>query len=149
MDGKRHVMATTQFEATDARRAFPCFDEPALKATFCLTVTIPGDLTAVSNTPMASTHTNFDGARCTKTVAFQKTPKMSTYLLALVVGQFDGISRTSNHIVTTVWTVPGKASHGHFCLDTAVRCLDYYQELYGIQYPLTKSDLLVSARSNC
>lgn len=148
VDGKRHVMATTQFEATDARRAFPCFDEPALKASFQLTVTIPSNLTAISNTPMSSSHTNFvDGGGggsggMLRTVAFQKTPKMSTYLLALVVGQFDGISETSNHIVTTVYTVPGKASQGQFCLDTAVRCLDFYQELYGIGYPLTKSDLV-------
>eukprot|EP00522_Entomoneis_paludosa_P006398 CAMPEP_0172452440 /NCGR_PEP_ID=MMETSP1065-20121228/10097_1 /TAXON_ID=265537 /ORGANISM="Amphiprora paludosa, Strain CCMP125" /LENGTH=680 /DNA_ID=CAMNT_0013204495 /DNA_START=144 /DNA_END=2186 /DNA_ORIENTATION=+ len=67
---------------------------------------------------------------------------MSTYLLALVVGHFDSVSETSNQIVTTVYTCPGKAEQGRFCLDTAVRCLDLYQDLFKIPYPLTKSDLL-------
>lgn len=142
--GETKIMATTQFEATDARRAFPCADEPALKATFNLTVVIPVYLQCLSNTPMAAIHTTAvnNGIEAIKTVSFQTTPKMSTYLLALVVGEFDGISQTSNGIVTTVYTVPGKANQAHFCLDTAVRCLDLYQELFHVPYPLTKSDLV-------
>jgi len=142
LDGATHTMATTQFEATDARRAFPCLDEPALKATFTLTVTIPSSLECISNTPPASVHTTFDKGTSTKTITFQTTPRMSTYLLALVVGQFDGISKTSGHIQTTVYTVPGKAHQGEFCLDTAVKCLDLFQEMFGVPYPLGKSDLL-------
>lgn len=142
LDGKTHIMATTQFEATDARRAFPCLDEPALKATFALTVTIPSSLDCISNTPPASVHTTYEGGTSTKTITFQTTPKMSTYLLALVVAQFDGISRTSGNIQTTVYTVPGKAHQGEFCLDTAVQCLDLFQKLFGVPYPLLKSDLL-------
>jgi len=142
LDGlSRKVMATTQFEATDARRAFPCFDEPALKASFRVAVTIPSHLTAISNTPVESCHTDAT-TTAKKTITFQPTPTMSTYLLALVIGEFDCISKTSNHVVTTVYTVPGKARQGQFCLDTAVRCLDYYRDLYGIEYPLPKSDLL-------
>lgn len=120
IDGLSHVMATTQFEPTDARRAFPCFDEPALKASFTVTVTIPSHLQATSNTPMSSTHTKViesnSNQLITKTITFQKTPKMSTYLVALVVGQFDGISATSetSSIVTTVYTVPGKLRRGNF-----------------------------------
>ena len=144
--GQRKVMATTQFEATDARRAFPCADEPALKATFTLTVTIPAELQCISNTPMASTHTTTISVggttKAVKTITFQKTPKMSTYLLALVVGELDGISTTSHQIVTTVYTIPGKASQAEFCLDTASRCLDLYQDMFHVPYPLTKSDLL-------
>ena len=150
--GNSKIMATTQFEATDARRAFPCMDEPALKATFQLTVTIPAELQCLSNTPMAASHTTVaagPGSKAVKTITFQKTPKMSTYLLALVVGEFDGISRTSSsssagsqQIVTTVYTVPGKADQAEFCLDTASRCLDLYQELFHVPYPLTKSDLI-------
>jgi len=149
--GNSKIMATTQFEATDARRAFPCMDEPALKATFQLTVTIPAELQCLSNTPMAASYTTVagPGSKAVKTITFQKTPKMSTYLLALVVGEFDGISRTSSsssagsqQIVTTVYTVPGKADQAEFCLDTASRCLDLYQELFHVPYPLTKSDLI-------
>lgn len=142
LDGETHTMATTQFEATDARRAFPCLDEPALKATFTLTVTIPSSLECISNTPPASVHTIYEKGTLTKTITFQTTPKMSTYLLALVVANFDGISKTSNHIQTTVYTVPGKAHQGEFCLYTAVQCLDLFQKLFGVPYPLTKSDLL-------
>jgi aminopeptidase N len=77
-----------------------------------------------------------------KTITYQTTPKMSTYLLALVVGEFDGISKTSSNIQTTVYTVPGKAHQGQFCLDVAVHCLDLFQEIFGVPYPLPKSDLL-------
>ena len=142
LDGATHTMATTQFEATDARRAFPCLDEPALKATFALTVTIPSSLDCISNTPPASVHTSYEGGKSTKTITFQRTPKMSTYLVALVVAQFDCISKTSGNIQTTVYTVPGKAHQGQFCLDTAVQCLDLFQKLFGVPYPLLKSDLL-------
>ena len=133
-----HTMATTQFEATDARRAFPCWDEPALKATFQLTVVIPVHLQCVSNTPTEAVHSTLEN----KTITFQRTPKMSTYLLALVVGTFDSISKTSRGIVTTIYTVPGKAHQAHFCLDVAWRCLDLLQDLFQIPYPLPKSDLL-------
>lgn len=148
-----HVMATTQFESTDARRAFPCLDEPALKATFCLTVVIPAHLQCISNTPVASVFTKEVSSTSSsraqtvmREITFQKTPKMSTYLLALVVGQFDCISQTlsqhNNNITLTIYTVPGKAHQAHFSLDTAVRCLAFYQDLFQIPYPLVKLDTL-------
>jgi len=137
-----------QFEATDARRAFPCWDEPAFKATFQLVATIPlvneRNMLAVSNTPVTET-TEFlhDGGRY-KTYTFAPTPKMSTYLLALVVGEFDVVSAFSdkNQIQTSVYTMPGKGSKGKFCLSTALEALDFFIDFYGVKYPLPKSDLL-------
>jgi aminopeptidase N len=151
LDGKMRTMATTQFEATDARRAFPCLDEPALKATFSLEVTVPRGLECISNTPIVSQHTQSspsnDGrhtGQLVTTTTFGRTPRMSTYLLALVIGEFDVISTTSEttKIQTSVYTVPGKAHQGQFCLDVATQCLDLYAQLFDVPYPLTKSDLL-------
>eukprot|EP00816_Leptocylindrus_hargravesii_P009479 CAMPEP_0196822920 /NCGR_PEP_ID=MMETSP1362-20130617/85343_1 /TAXON_ID=163516 /ORGANISM="Leptocylindrus danicus, Strain CCMP1856" /LENGTH=344 /DNA_ID=CAMNT_0042202615 /DNA_START=194 /DNA_END=1224 /DNA_ORIENTATION=+ len=148
LDGKVKAMACTQFEATDARRAFPCFDEPNFKATFQLAVTLKqkeqNPLDVVSNTPVETTKTARINDETFKEWRFSKTPKMSTYLLAVVVGEFDAVSRTSatTRVKTSVYTVPGKAAQGTFCLDVASKCLDLYEGLFAVPYPLPKSDLL-------
>ena len=114
LDKCQHVMACTQFEATDARRAFPCFDEPSFKATFELSVTLKSHLVAISNIPVESTDSKClvfgERNEILKTWKFEKTPKMSTYLVALVVGRFDYISTTSptTRIQTSVYTVRDK-----------------------------------------
>ena len=137
-DGQEHSMATTQFEATDARRAFPCWDDPAVKATFQVTLVVPSDLVALSNTMVESETPLGDG---TKAVRFKPTPRMSTYLLALVVGDMACVEATAdNGTLMRVWTTRGKEQQGQFALENAVRLLHYYNDYFGIPYPLEKLD---------
>ena len=137
-DGSTRRMATTQFEATDARRAFPCWDEPAVKAVFDVTLIIPDGLDAVSNMPKASDEPLADGKR---TVRFEPTPVMSTYLLVFIVGDLARVEATaSNGTVVGVWTTRGKEEQGRFAVENSVRILDYMNEYFGIDYPLPKMD---------
>ena len=139
-DGRTHTLASTQFEATDARRAFPCWDEPAIKAAFDVTLIIPSHLTAVSNTmPVSETPEGQDRKR----VRFQETPPMSTYLLAFVIGELESIEdRSDDGTLIRIWTTPGRAEHGRVALDIAKRLLTYYNDYFGIPYPLEKLDHL-------
>ncbi|KAI8976962.1 peptidase family M1-domain-containing protein [Pilobolus umbonatus] len=142
--GDIKYLATTQFEAADARRAFPCWDEPAIKSTFDVTLTVPKDLTALSNMNIVSEHTNTD----TKTVSYATTPMMSTYLLAFVVGPFEYIeSMTSGEhngkpIRTRVYTLPGLVEQGRHALDVATETLEYFAKVFNEPYPLPKMDLV-------
>ena len=113
-DGSKRWLGATQFEATNARRAFPCFDEPALKATFEVTILVPEGRTAISNMPVA----NRDARR----VTFAPTPPMSTYLLMFAVGEFESIaSATKDGVPVRVHTTPGRTALGRFALEVAVR----------------------------
>jgi aminopeptidase N len=139
-DGQTKLMATTQFEATDARRAFPCWDEPALKATFAFTLTVPNHMTAVSNMPIRSSVAGEDGS---KTVAFDTTCVMSTYLGAFVIGEMDSIEAVSSDgIPCRVYATAGKESQGAFALDVCTKVLSFFSEYFGIPYPLPKMDML-------
>lgn len=132
MDGDHHCMFSTQFESCDARRAFPCFDEPNLKATYDLSIEIPEDLTALSNMPEKTVESSQNGF---KIVTFEKTPMMSTYLLAWAVGDFgyveDLTKRKYNgmRIPVRFYSTRGLEEQGRFGLVNACQILDYYSEV--------------------
>jgi len=140
IDGKEQWMGSTQFEALDARRCFPCYDEPARKAVFGFTMTVPAHLHVFSNMPEKE---SISLSRTSKRVSFLDTPKMSTYLLAFCVGEFDCVQAQTEHgVLVKVYTPPGKSASGTFALECAVKCLDYYDEFFGSPYPLPKLDMV-------
>ena len=137
-DGETRYLATTQFEPTDARRAFPCWDEPAKKATFEVTLVFSDEYQAVSNTPVVEEGAPGPGL---KSVRFAETPIMSTYLLVFIVGNLTFIEeRAAGGTTVGVWTTPGKEDQASFALDTSVKLLSYFNEYFGIPYPLPKLD---------
>lgn len=141
-----HYMLSTQFESCDARRAFPCFDEPNLKAEFDFEIEVPKGLVALSNMPVKSERDgNKEGL---KFVSFERTPVMSTYLLAWAVGDFGYVEAKTERkyngasIPVRVYTTRGLEDQARFALECAHKTIDYFSELFGIEYPLPKSDLL-------
>jgi puromycin-sensitive aminopeptidase len=136
--GNHRYLATTQFEATDARRALPCWDQPSLKAEFDVTLVVPDGLTAISNMPVAS-EKPVSGER--KAVHFETTPKMSTYLLVFVVGDLACVEDTTpGGTQVRVWATRGKEQLGQFALENSIRALDFMNDYFGIDYPLPKMD---------
>jgi aminopeptidase N/puromycin-sensitive aminopeptidase len=136
---EKRSYAVTQFESTDARRAFPGWDEPALKATYDVALTIDAGDVAISNMPVL---TDVAAGTGKHTVTFQTTPRMSTYLLAFLVGDFECISGASDGVPIRVCTTPGKVQYGKLALDVAEHTLHYYDNYFGIKYPLPKLDLI-------
>jgi aminopeptidase N/puromycin-sensitive aminopeptidase len=132
--------AVTQFEATDARRAFPSFDEPAYKATFDISVVADKGDTAISNRKIVSdTPGPSDGKH---TIKFSTTPKMSSYLVALAVGDFEYVEGSADGIPIRVWATPGKKEMGNYALQVAEQCMHYFNNYFGIKYPFEKLDLI-------
>ncbi len=139
-DGVTRTIATTQMEATDARRAFPCFDEPAKKATFEISLVVPSGLAAYSNSPVTSV-TELDGGR--HFVRFAPTMIMSTYLVAFVVGPFEATDPVDvGGVPVRVVYPPGKAALAPFALEIAAFSLRYFTDYFGIPYPGDKVDLV-------
>jgi aminopeptidase N len=132
-------MISSQLEPADARRIFPCFDEPAFKATFALTVTVPQNFLAVSNMPVAKEE---PVAPDQKRVTFAPTPKMSSYLFVLSAGELERITADANGVTVGVVATTGKAEKGRFALENAVKLLGFYNEYFGQNYPLPKLDLI-------
>ncbi len=140
LNGVKKYGAATQFEATDARRAFPCWDEPARKAEFTVSLVVPEHLTALSNMPVVSEEPMGSGF---KRVTYDTTPIMSTYLLAFVVADLESIESTDrNGVPVRVWTTPGKKEQGRFSLECALHALPYFSEWFGIPYALPKLDMV-------
>ncbi|XP_069819052.1 endoplasmic reticulum aminopeptidase 1-like [Dendropsophus ebraccatus] len=138
-DGEIRVLASTQFEPTAARMAFPCFDEPAFKASFSIKIRREAKHNAVSNMPIVKTVPVGDGLLEDQ---FDVTVKMSTYLVAFIVSDFRSISQVTNRgVKISVYTVPHKIDHAVYALDAAVKLLDFYEEYFHIPYPLPKQDL--------
>ncbi|KAK4599008.1 hypothetical protein RGQ29_009196 [Quercus rubra] len=138
-NGEKKNMAVTQFEPTDARRCFPCWDEPACKAMFKITLDVPSQLVALSNMPIIEEKVDGD----LKTVSYQESPIMSTYLVAIVVGLFDYVEHlTSDGIKVRVYCQVGKVNQGNFALDVAIRTLELYKEYFAVPYFLPKLDMV-------
>lgn len=137
-DGTEGVLATSQMEPTDARRSFPCFDEPSLKAEFTVTLVADKNLTCLSNMDVAS-ETEVQSGK--KAVKFNKSPLMSTYLIAFIVGELNYIETNDFRVPVRVYAPPGQdIEHGRFSLNLAAKTLAFYEKVFGIEFPLPKMD---------
>jgi puromycin-sensitive aminopeptidase len=140
-NGEEKRLASTQFESTDARRAFPCWDEPAFKAVYQVTLIVDGKLTAISNARMTSETVLPESRK--KKVVFADTIKMSTYLVAFVIGEFEATEPVmADNAPLRVCAVPGKKQLTGFAVDIGKFSLEHFSRYYDIPYPGDKLDLI-------
>jgi len=132
----KKTMLGTQFEATDARRLFPCWDEPSFRARFQLTAVVPENWLAISNMPVES-ETKIDKG---KEVRFGTTPPMASYLNVFVAGELDCVEMQSGGVQIRVITTKGKTEWGRYALESSAKILRYYNDYFGVPYPLPKLD---------
>lgn len=139
-------MLSTQFEATDARRAFPCLDEPELKATFTVDLTLREDWVALGNMPILKEQQKGDNL---KQIVFEKTPIMSTYLLAWACGDFEYIENFTEDLYNNdkplpvrIYTTKGYIEEAQFAVEIAPKIVDYFSKIFEVKYPLPKLDLI-------
>ena len=143
--GNTKYIASTQMEPTDARRAFPCFDEPALKAKYTITLVADKGLTCLSNMDVASekeVESRMSGGK-KMAVTFNKTPLMSSYLLAFIVGELNYIETKNFRLPIRVYATPDKdIEHGRFSLELAAKTLAFYEKEFDSDFPLPKMDMV-------
>ncbi|MFY9988649.1 MAG: ERAP1-like C-terminal domain-containing protein [Chthoniobacterales bacterium] len=136
-DGKTENILATQMRPDKARQLFPCWDEPAFRATFQLSVKVDKKTSAVSNMPeVAEEPVGSDK----KIVIFERSPPMSSYLVSLICGRLDSVEDQVDGVKLRVFTIPGKAKLGAFALENERKLLAYYRDYFGIPYPLPKLD---------
>ena len=137
-DGVKKQLFATQFESHHAREVFPCVDEPAAKAEYDLTLVTRTGITVLGNMPVKFQKENGDSL----TTTFEKTPRMSSYLLAFVIGELHKkTARTKSGVEVNIWATPAQNENTlDFALDIATRSIDFYDEYFGVKYPLPKSD---------
>ena len=150
--GAKKIALGTQFEPSDARRFFPCWDEPSFRARFQLTAVVPENWLAVSNMPVESERKidppspNAGPAQTSgatgigKEVRFQPTPSMSSYLNVFVTGELDAIETKAAATQIRVIATKGKAEWGRYALESTAQILEYYNDYFGVRYPLPKLD---------
>jgi puromycin-sensitive aminopeptidase len=140
-DGQTKPLASTQFESTDARRAFPCWDEPEFKAVYQVTLVVEENLTAISNASVAREAPLRGTGK--KEVVFADSMKMSTYLVAFLIGEFEATAPvTIGSAPLRVWAVPGKRHLANFAVAIGKASLEHFSAYYGIPYPGDKLDLI-------
>ena len=148
--GAEKFMLVTQFEAVDCRRCFPSWDEPSLKATFAISLLVPKHITALSNMNIETETSIIVDGQELKQVQFATSPKMSTYLVAMAVGEFDFVEKIAypklpldaKPIVCRTYTLPGQSHLGQFANDTCVSTLEFFSEYFDLAYPLPKMDMI-------
>lgn len=139
VNGEKRYLATSHFEEIGARQVFPCIDDPAAKAIFIFTLTIAKGLTAISNTIPV----HIEDKENTQIIEFAPTPKMSTYPLVLIVGEFESVeTKTENGIAVRIFATPGKKHLTEFALTTAAKMIQFYEKYFDIPYPLPKLDFI-------
>ena len=140
---KTEYLAVTQFQATDARRAFPCFDEPGIKASYEVRLGRTMDMTSMSNMPIMEEGVPMEGSEEYVWDIYKKSVKMSTYLVAFVVSKFDYVEETrSNGVRFRIWSAPSSIDQTSYARDIGPKILEFFENYFNVKFPLPKQDMI-------